>query len=100
MLLDSGSCIQNEAEESEGDDDDDDESCAFGGGQVAEVTTTTDDPEQTQEDDETGECDGSSSDEDSGADNCMGRKTGVVRVMVESFADRCVTLLAASLHHF
>jgi hypothetical protein len=98
MLLDSGS-LQNEAMGSEGSDDDD-ESCTFSGGQSAEVTSATDDPEHNQEDDETRDCEGASSDEDSDADNGMGRKTGVVRVMVESFADRCVNLLAVSLYIF
>ena len=42
--------------------------------------------------DEGSEIDDTSSDGDSDADNGMGRKAGAVRVMVESFADRCVVI--------
>ncbi len=96
MLLDSGSCEPDEADDSEGGDgdNDDDECRALGAGQVLGKMSETDDMEHHEDNEETGECTGSSSDEDSDADNGMGRKAGVVRVMVESFADRCVKICA------
>jgi hypothetical protein len=88
MLLDSGSSQQHDADLSEGGDDCDGDN----GGQTVEETSGTDDPETREEVDEASEADDSSSGGDSDADNGMGRKTGAVRVMVESFADRCVAL--------
>ena len=89
MLLDTGSCEQTEADLAEGDHDefaiDKDQE-----GQAAEDTSETDCSEQNVEVGEASEVEDSSSDGDSDADNGMGRKTGAVRVMVESFADRCV----------
>jgi hypothetical protein len=46
--------------------------------------------EQSDDIDETDQSDCSSSEGGSDADNCLDRKTGAARVMVESFADRCV----------
>lgn len=91
MLLDSGSSERDQADELEDKNygENDGEFHAFGGGHALEETNETDDSEHDEETVETEECDGSSSDGDSDADNGMGRKTGAVRVMVESFADRC-----------
>ena len=89
--MDSGSSERDQADELEDRNhgENDGECHAFGGGHALEETNETDDSEHDEEAVETEECDGSSSDGDSDADNGMGRKTGAVRVMVESFADRC-----------
>jgi hypothetical protein len=89
ILLDTGSFEQAEADLSEGDDD---ERTNDNGGQAAEESSESDGTDQNQEADEPSELDDSSSDGDSDADNGMGRKAGAVRVMVESFADRCAAV--------
>ena len=94
MLLDAGSCEQVEAEHSAADDDDDNED--DNGAQAVEEIDETDDSEQNVEAGDASDHDDSSSNGDSDADNGMGRKTGAVRVMVESFADRCVALRDSS----
>jgi len=107
MLLDTGISEQSAAggadEESDCDDDDHDDE-VLGGGQAAEELDEADDTEQDQEVGETEECgdddDDSSSGGESDADNGMGRKTGAARVMVESFADRCVQRRLASVLAF
>ena len=107
MLLDTGISEQSAAggadEESDCDDDAHDDE-VLGGGQAAEELDEADDTEQDQEVDETEECgdddDDSSSGGESDADNGMGRKTGAARVMVESFADRCVQRRLASVLAF
>ena len=102
MLLDTGGIEQGETAGAveESDDNDDAEGEGLGGGRAAEECDETDDAEQDREVDEAEECgddDDSSSGGESDADNGMGRKTGAARVMVESFADRCVQRRRASL---
>ena len=96
MLLETDICEHDEAEESEADDDDNDCDTAVDamGSERGQAATDVDDVDNDHVAGEGSEIDDTSSDGDSDADNGMGRKAGAVRVMVESFADRCVVISA------